>query len=88
MPRPISPELYARIDRILLEEWDPIGVYGFAPDDEYRAYLPKVAQLAASHASAEEIALCLEWARVDRMGLPPDRPKDIAVAQKLAAFAA
>jgi len=45
LPRPISPELYAKIDRILLVEWDPIGAYGFAPDDEDRAYLPNVAQL-------------------------------------------
>lgn len=88
MPRPISPELDAKIDRILLEEWDPIGVYGLAPDDEYRAHLPKVAQLVASHDRTEEVADYLEWARVENMGLGPNREKDLQIARRRIALVA
>jgi hypothetical protein len=36
--------LYKRIDEILWEDWDPIGVvaFGDAARDEYQSYLPSI----------------------------------------------
>ena len=83
MPRPISPELYAKIDRILFEDWDPIGVSDVAPEDEYRGYLPRVAMMLSEPCSEEELARYLEWARVEWMGLRARPAEDLAIARRL-----
>jgi hypothetical protein len=31
-----------RIRRILLDHWDPIGLSGVMPDDEYDSYIPAI----------------------------------------------
>ena len=40
-----------RIRRILLDHWDPIGLAGIMPDDEYDSYIPAIIE-AAGHPDA------------------------------------
>lgn len=50
-------QLYKKIDTLLWEEWDPIGVNDYGgPDDEYRSYVPKVFRMKTEGASTIEIA--------------------------------
>ena len=44
------------VRKILLREWDPCGVGGGGPDDEYDDYVLPVAQLVMDGKSASEIA--------------------------------
>ena len=56
--------------RILMEEWDPIGVRGFPEAaDEYDGYLGPLAARLGEGASAEAIAEYLTEIEEDRMGL-------------------
>ncbi len=41
---------------ILYEDWDPLGLRGVAPSDEYDSYLGGVYRLLASGASCEQVA--------------------------------
>ena len=54
-----SEEQYMRLRKMALQEWDPIGVYGFKDssniEDEYDAYLPKLFELITSNASENDI---------------------------------
>lgn len=87
MDRQQSRALVARVDTVLWEVWDPIGVNGFPEArDEYTGYAPRVAGMLRSGASDAEIECHLNRMVTDRMGLPPMRP-DIA-ARTLAALRA
>lgn len=53
------------IRKILMDEWDPIGVRGVPEaSDEYDHYIGQVDRIASSGGSAAEIAGCLE--RIER----------------------
>lgn len=76
MDREPSPALIARVDSVLWEVWDPIGVND-APEarDEYTSYAPDVAHLLRSGASDAEIEhhlatlvldMGISWANPDR----------------------
>ena len=49
-------EIQDRIGRILHEDWDPLGLRGEAPADEYDSYIGGVYRLLASGASCEQVA--------------------------------
>jgi len=78
-------QIQESIRRILLHDWDPIGVQQVPEaQDEYDSYAGGVYRLLASGSSAQEIADHL-W-RIDNetMGLPAlDRAKLIPAAEKL-----
>ena len=63
------------ISRVLLEEWDPIGVAD-VPEaaDEYAAYVGEMYRLIAQSADAETIAARLAAIEVTEMGLRPVDP--------------
>jgi hypothetical protein len=67
----------AQIRDILNRLWDPIGVYGNGPDDEYpddeyEAYAGTIAaMIREQEASDEQLMDYLEWAEVEYIGLPP-----------------
>ena len=78
-------EIQASIARLLMEEWDPIGVRD-APEatGEYDAYVGGVYRLLASGASTESIAEHLAAIERDHMGLEgAHRVSLLAVAAKL-----
>ena len=49
-------EIQGRIGTILYEDWDPLGLRGVAPSDEYDTYIGGVYRLLASAASCEKVA--------------------------------
>lgn len=67
---PLETEIYKRIDEILWEEWDPIGVNEYREArDEYSSYLHGVAELKSSNAGSEIIAHHLLSIEIDPIGL-------------------
>ena len=61
---------YAAIRRVLLFNWDPIGVHNIAgAQDEYDAYIYPVYRLLLSNATDEEVTEYLKGIEHDTMGL-------------------
>ncbi|HEV7999465.1 MAG TPA: hypothetical protein VGP63_06275 [Planctomycetaceae bacterium] len=72
-PNAPKPDLdhYANVNairRILLSEWNPIGVD--VPDDEYDSYIPNIYALVQQRASLDTVSSHL-GSIVERMGLQP-----------------
>ena len=60
----------AGVRRILMQEWDPIGVDGIPePADEYDTYVGAVGRMLREGATDEELARYLVDIRENRMGL-------------------
>jgi hypothetical protein len=79
--------LREQVDRLLWEEWDPIGVRAMGgPDDEYRSYVGGVVQLLLDGADATRIADHLGRLRTQSMGLPASLERDRRVADRLVAL--
>jgi hypothetical protein len=60
---------FQSIRRLLWEEWDPIGVHGIAPDDEYDSYAQRVYAMLGEGKQVGEIADYLTWAVREHMGM-------------------
>jgi hypothetical protein len=74
--------LYRALDEILQYIWDPVGVAGIpGARDEYQAYLPEVFRLVVENRDERAIADYLERITVARMGLQPNRVRDLAAAR-------
>ena len=80
---------HQEIRRVLLEEWDPIGV-GDIPEaqDEYDAYVPDVYRLLVHRASALEVFDYMWRIETEHMGLRGNRAHTQEIAVFLAALAA
>ena len=75
---------FAGARRVLMEEWDPIGVRGEpAAADEYDNYVPKVGGLLRAGAPPAELAAYLTTVRTEWMELPPAPDLDAAAAEAL-----
>jgi hypothetical protein len=74
----------AEIERILLREWDPIGVQ-HAPGavDEYDGYAFRIFLMLKSKASEADVARYLDWAQSENMGLSPTADRNHAIAAKI-----
>jgi hypothetical protein len=65
-----SRKLRNEIRRILMSNWDPIGVSDVPePADEYDRYIGGIFDLLNRGASGREITRYLLWVETDRMGL-------------------
>ena len=73
------PEVEERIERALLEQWDPLGVAS-APGDhpEYQSYAHEVYNLLARGASDVQIARFLHRAEDGELGVPELVSRDLA----------
>lgn len=71
------------IRRILFEDWDPIGINSFAPNDEYDSYVGGIYRLLASGASEYRIIERLYQLETVNMGLDGSRERLKSVAEKL-----
>ena len=81
-------DLISKVDEILLQEWDPIGVKG-NPEawDEYSSYAPGLLRYAM-RGNIEVVADQLHRITKECMGLSrTDRARDIKVAQMLVGLA-
>jgi hypothetical protein len=82
-------EAHAIIKRILLNEWDPIGVSEFPEaENEYDAYVSEVYRLLSRRSSAGEIFDYLWWLETKHMGLCGDRRRTEKIADRLAGLIA
>jgi hypothetical protein len=73
------PEAEERIERALLEQWDPLGVAS-APGEhpEYQAYAHEVYNLLARGASDVQVARFLHRAEDGELGHPELVSRDLA----------
>lgn len=63
-----SRQIRAEIRRVLMDEWDPIGVKD-TPEaaDEYDLYLGDIYGLVTQGASPSKLSAYLRWVEVERM---------------------
>jgi hypothetical protein len=75
------------IKRLLLQEWDPIGISN-VPEarDEYDSYALQVLSALQSGANAASISDFLERVVTDRMGLSSNQRHSDEIASKLVAM--
>lgn len=82
-----SQRLHNLIGRILLDEWDPIGIGDFPDAQEvYDAHVDGVYRLLASGAGVDQVSKHLAQIERDIMGLSTSFEGPIAVAEKLCAL--
>jgi hypothetical protein len=72
------------IGRVLFEDWDPIGVRGFGPEDEYDSYVGGIYRLLCSSPTEAQV---VEHLREIEAGWVKSSPQRLAqlepVARKL-----
>ena len=75
---------YEKVRKVLLNDWDPIGINDQAgADDEYDAYAGRLHALLASGLSARDIEAFLIRIEADQMGLAPNRERARHIAELL-----
>jgi hypothetical protein len=81
-----SREVRRKIRRVLMEQWDPIGVSD-TPDaaDEYDLYIGDVYELLKRGASAAKIGAYLRGIEVDRMGMVDANGEPLLAGEKRSA---
>ncbi len=73
------------IRRILLKEWDPIGVKDVPQaQNEYDSYTPQICKMLINHESSENIFQYLWKIETDYMGLSGNQNHTRSIAKKLA----
>lgn len=77
-------QLYNIIDKILWEDWDPIGVNN-CPEarNEYHGYIPEIFSLILNNVPAEKISSKLYSFATERMGLSNNKNNCLVVANKI-----
>lgn len=71
---------------LLWNEWDPIGINDFGPDDEYDGYVWPLIGKVMQGETPRQIAAYLDWATNEHMGCPPEPGRNLELALKLAAL--
>lgn len=81
--------LIEEIQKILLKEWDPIGIQDIPEaQDEYDSYVPDVCKLIQSKKTASEIFDYLWGIETEHMGLSGDKKHTQTIAHKLSKLSA
>lgn len=77
------------IKKILLHDWDPIGVGQYPEaDDEYDAYIPHIRQMIVCGKHAKEICDYLLWLENEQVGLhAATRRRTVEISEKLSRLA-
>lgn len=76
--------LIKEIQKILLKEWDPIGIQDIPQaQDEYDSYIPDVYELILSNRTEKEVFDYLWGIETERMGLSGDKKHTQTIAHKL-----
>jgi nitronate monooxygenase len=71
------------VDQALYFAWDPIGVRGAAPRDEYRSYVHPIVGLLSRRAPVDDVVATLRTFRTAGMGLGPNDARDRAIVERL-----
>jgi hypothetical protein len=76
--------LYKKIDDILWNDWDPIGIKDYGGlRDEYQGYIPEIFDMIIKGQTPKDIAKKLNSIAKERMGLKGDWQQSKMVAKKL-----
>ena len=79
-----SREILKQIHDVLWNDWDPIGVRGDGPEDEYDGYIGGVYRLLATGAGKQALVDYLISIETGSMGLSPvEKRKREPVAKRL-----
>lgn len=78
-----AKKIQESIRRILFDDWDPLGLNGIAPGDEYDSFIGSIYHLLAQDASEREIIDRLYQHETKDMGLTGNRERLEPIAQKL-----
>jgi hypothetical protein len=82
-------ELVEAVKRVLVFDWDPIGVRDVPQaQDEYDVYAKAIAQLLAARVSVSDLSKHLLDIQTDAMGLAGTPERNTAVALKLCGLVA
>jgi hypothetical protein len=82
-----AAEIQDAIRQILYRDWDPIGVCGAAPEDEYDSYIGGVYRILSTSRSEEALIQYLAGAFQDLLGSEERAPERLcSVARKLLAL--
>ena len=76
-------EIMDAIRSVLYNDWDPIGIKGLGPDDEYDDYIGQVYRLLTQRPTVESVARQLLMFEAQDLGLPKRRKVIQDVARKL-----
>lgn len=79
----IDKELYTKVDEILWNDWDPIGVNEVAPRNEYQDYTPIIFALLIRNRTVKEISHQLYEIETKTIGLKGNRAHCIKIAENL-----
>ena len=81
-----ATQIQDAIREVLYRDWDPIGVCGMAPDDEYDSYIGRIYRLLSSAPTREAVAQELQNIEIEIMCYERAEGKlNLAVADKLLA---
>lgn len=76
--------LEATVQKVLLQEWDPIGVKDIPEaQDEYDMYVSGICRMLRAGQSNAEIYSHLRWIETERIGLEGNEQHTQRVATKL-----
>jgi hypothetical protein len=79
-----AAEIQDSIRQILYHEWDPIGVSGSAPEDEYDSHIAPVYRILAGSRSEQELIEFLFRTERDTIGVSCESPERLRpVARRL-----
>lgn len=78
-----NTKLWEQVDRILWEDWDPIGVNDFGLEDEYSSYVPSIINLLNQNADEHKIAKLLLQHANQNMGCSTRIEDHLKVAKQL-----
>lgn len=77
-------KLYNKIDQILLNDWDPIGIQKIPEAfDEYHSYVSIIYDLLVTKQSINEISNYLWYVETDLMGLTGNKDHTKKIAKKI-----
>ena len=76
---------YLRVLEVL-REWDPIGVIGYGPQDEYDSYAPTIIRMLDAGNGVDDLTKHMVRIVAEHMGISVDKKKTRQCAQKLVDF--
>ena len=79
-----AAEIQDSIRRIRYYEWDPIGVAGSAPADEYDSYIAPVYRILAGSRSEPELVEFLFRTARDTIGMASDTDEHLELGRPVA----
>jgi len=82
--KPSTNTLEVSVQRILLQEWDPIGIRGVPEaQNEYDSYVPGICKMLREGKTTEKLYQYLRWIESEHMGLDGNELHAERIAKKL-----